>query len=450
MLARNLESLFRPVSASSLGLFRMLFGVILIWQMFCGFNLRFLEENFLKAHYHFPFALFEALNLPHLSPMPLNLLVAGLGVAALLIFAGVYFRIACLIFLFGFLYIFLSEKSIYNDYYYLVLLITLLLTFTGADLWPTLKTFRRKKTANPQIPFWQIFILRIQFVIVYFYAALAKISFDWLLDAQPLKRVLAEKTFLGFSGDQIWLAYLFSWGGFILDLALAIVLLWGRWRYFAFAGILFFNLINLWLFQDILAFPFLMMAGLVLFLNPETPARIIQRVEKFIKARDPETPVAIKEGAFPFRRPVVLLLGAYLIVQILVPARHWLYPGNPSWTYEGARFAWRLKINAKKVDLKITVTDPATGKSFEVYPYNVLTAPQAWMDNVPDMLIQYAHYLKKDLENAGLANPVIRAEAYAKLNDRPRQRYIDGQVNLAEINYPLFSHAQWIVPLKEK
>src|SRR5438874_391831 len=82
---------------------------------------------------------------------------------------------------------------------FLMLLLTFLLIFTDADRWPCLKTFRRKQVCGGQVPFWKIFICRMQFVIVYFYAALSKVSTDWLLHAQPLKVGLVHKTFLGFS-----------------------------------------------------------------------------------------------------------------------------------------------------------------------------------------------------------------------------------------------------------
>src|SRR3989338_5207582 len=86
------QSLFQPAHASSLGLFRILFGLILIWKIFYGFNRAFIEEILLKAHYHFPFSLFEALHLKYLPPLGLEALLILLGIAALLIFAGIFLR----------------------------------------------------------------------------------------------------------------------------------------------------------------------------------------------------------------------------------------------------------------------------------------------------------------------------------------------------------------------
>ena len=42
---------------------------------------------------------------------------------------------------------------------------------------------------------------------------------------------------------------------------------------------------------------------------------------------------------------VVSMLGVFLTMQLLVPLRHFLYPGNAGWTNEGCRFSWRMKLH---------------------------------------------------------------------------------------------------------
>jgi hypothetical protein len=321
-----------------------------------------------------------------------------------------------------------------------------LLSFTNAERWPNLNALRFRKVTYQEVPFWQISILRMQFVIVYFFAALAKVSPDWLIHAQPLKTVLSHKYFLGFSCNQEWLAYVFSWGGFLLDFGVALLLLLGRWRGLAFTGVLLFNLINLWIFSDIEAFPLLMIAGLALFLDPQTPANITAKLPAW--GRDTQIKSLPIEPARR-QKTIIAFLAIYLTIQILVPLRHFLYPDNPSWSYEGSRFAWRLKINTKIVNLKVIAIDPATGRSMEVPYQNLLTPQQTWLDNIPDMLYQYVHYLKKELQEVGITDPIIHIEATAKFNDRPEQPYIDGSVDFAKVDYPLFSHAKWIIPLKK-
>jgi hypothetical protein len=68
----------------------------------------------------------------------------------------------------------------------------------------------------------------------------------------------------------------------------------------------------------------------------------------------------------------------------------------------------------------------------------------------PDMILQYAHYLKRKLQQGGLDKPIITANAWASLNGRPFQQLVDPAVNMAEIQPALFVSAPWILPLKER
>src|SRR3989338_2348515 len=62
-----LSQLFKPVDASSLGMFRALFGILLLFQAYWVYAPGFVLENYIKPIYHFPFSLFEFLRLPRLS-----------------------------------------------------------------------------------------------------------------------------------------------------------------------------------------------------------------------------------------------------------------------------------------------------------------------------------------------------------------------------------------------
>lgn len=65
------------------------------------------------------------------------------------------------------------------------------------------------------------------------------------------------------------------------------------------------------------------------------------------------------------------------------------------------------------------------------------------------MIIQYAHYLGKRLEEQGIQDPIIKINAMLSLNFRPQQRMIDPDVNILEEEYKTFSHAKWVLPLQE-
>ena len=64
-------------------------------------------------------------------------------------------------------------------------------------------------------------------------------------------------------------------------------------------------------------------------------------------------------------------------------------------------------------------------------------------------MLQYAHFLKEKVEEAGTDNPIIKAKVRVSLNGRPPQDMIDFKVNLLEKENSTFRHADWILPLKD-
>jgi hypothetical protein len=179
--------------------------------------------------------------------------------------------------------------------------------------------------------------------------------------------------------------------------------------------------------------------------------------------------------------------------QTLVPFRHLLYPGNVSWTEEGHRFAWHMKLRSKVADrFELTATD-VDGRVFYWYPStrtiideasglpyrdartrepvieeyfafeatdadgdrlditdparNAITSKQIHgITTKPDMLLQYAHFLGQRLREAGYEPVRLSARVSASLNNRPPQYLVDPEVNLLEVKRSL-AHADWIMPL---
>src|ERR1044071_9007933 len=70
------------------------------------------------------------------------------------------------------------------------------------------------------------------------------------------------------------------------------------------------------------------------------------------------------------------LLAAYLVVQLLFPLRHYLYPGDVNWTEEGHNFAWHMKLRTKVGEAVFTLTHPGSGQSWTVKPDAYLKSHQ--------------------------------------------------------------------------
>jgi hypothetical protein len=121
-------------------------------------------------------------------------------------------------------------------------------------------------------------------------------------------------------------------------------------------------------------------------------------------------------------------------VQLLLPLRHLLYPGNVSWTEEGHRWAWRMMIRQKTGSLVLVVTDPDTGAVVRDEPQRYVTR---WQEKIvvgnPDMILQLAHhvadlYRREDAPAGALDRAAARVAARLTLPPRQeRQRgYLTG------------------------
>jgi hypothetical protein len=143
------------------------------------------------------------------------------------------------------------------------------------------------------------------------------------------------------------------------------------------------------------------------------------------------------------------LLAGYLAIQVLVPLRHFLYPGNVSWTEEGHRFSWHMKLRDKEAEVQFLATDPSTGRTWGIDPLQTLGFDQySEMSTRPDMILQFSHHLAAQLQARGHERIEIRARVMASLNGRRPQLLIDPSVDLAAQPRSLLP-ADWIVPLRE-
>jgi vitamin K-dependent gamma-carboxylase len=154
---------------------------------------------------------------------------------------------------------------------------------------------------------------------------------------------------------------------------------------------------------------------------------------------------------FTSRQKLVLgFIAAWLALNILVPLRHLLYPGNVSWTEEGHRFAWQMKLRDKEAVALFTVRDPASGREWRVNAATYLARHQSEeMASRPDMIVQFAHHLARVwAERRGIIGVEVRARVCASLNGRKAALLIDPGRDLARVERSL-GHADWILPLAE-
>jgi vitamin K-dependent gamma-carboxylase len=439
--------LMRPVDASTVALFRVLFGFTLFYGSFQYFYYGQIQANFIDKEFLFTYEWF-----PWIVPFPgdgMYYFFAVLCVSSLMIALGLYYRFASIVFFLTYTYFFLLDKAHYNNHYYFISLLGFLFCFIRANQWLSLDGMEKPKFNTGTVPWWNLFILKAQVFIVYFYGGIAKINPDWLR-GEPMRHWLADLSHFPIVGQFFaseWGAYFFSYGGLFFDLSIGFILLYRKTRWIGFIMILIFNLTNNWIFS-IGVFPFLMIGATILFLEPDTPRKWIKKINPRIQ--DPRFEAS--ENISRLKKPVLIFVSIYLAIQILVPFRHWLYEGNVAWTDEAHNFSWRMKLRTKMNGCMVhfRVTDRETGKTWSVYPKGNLTFRQHMrMCARPHMIIQYAHHLGRKLEERGHKNPIIKVVSYAGLNYRKPQPFIDPNVNLMEAEHSTFSHADWILPMKE-
>ncbi len=143
-----------------------------------------------------------------------------------------------------------------------------------------------------------------------------------------------------------------------------------------------------------------------------------------------------------------LLFFLFFAFQLLFPWRYLLYPGNIFWTEEGYRFAWRVMLMEKAGTATFYVKDAQTGREGVVDNSAFLRPHQEkQMAMQPDLILQYAHFLREYYAQQGVADPAVRAEVYVTLNAKPSRLLIDPTVDLGRLR-DSWAPKPWILPFE--
>jgi vitamin K-dependent gamma-carboxylase len=365
--------LAQPVNGASLAFFRIAVGFVMTLEAIAlvrpsaSTSGRAMLETYYTGPdvtFNFPYAWFEWL--PFLHGKWMYGIVAVLGIAAVTMAAGLFYRVsAALVFLtWGYLYAIESTRTYWMSYYYLELLITFLLIWMPAANRYSIDAFLPKGKRPLTVPRWTLLLLRGQLLITYFYAGVAKLNADWLLDAVPVRDFLLKSPFLAEHGSQALkgeaFAYFLSWAGALFDLSIGFLLLYRRTRILGMVLLICFHATNHFiLFNDIVWFPLLGILTATIFLEPSWPERFFQKQRKDAapKRKSPLPTALTVVTISPAVAPLILL---WLTIQTLLPIRHYFIPGDGRFTWEGLSFSWRLKAEVyRSVPCEIFLEDSA-------------------------------------------------------------------------------------------
>jgi len=280
------ENLFQTVDALPLGIFRFLFGFLLCIE-FLFLSRETFPHYYIEPGVHFTYPLFDVLGFKPLSKPFLWLIFYVLQISTVGIMLGLLTRICFIVFTSAFGYFFFMESAPYTNHYYLIFLLSFLMCFGHSGSIFSLDSLINKNARREQVGYWELFLLRFQICVVFFYAGLAKLNADWLIHAAPLYLNLVKHfSFLGYPLQEKWMAVVLSWGGMLSDLGLGILLFINRWHKLTFIWLCLFNGINIFLFGlGIQTFPYLMLSTYILFLPGPIVRESIARLlnGKFLK-----------------------------------------------------------------------------------------------------------------------------------------------------------------------
>ncbi len=397
------------VSGESLAVMRIAVGLIMVLEAYtlCRPSASTMGKSAVETFYRgpdikfwFPYAGFHWLPV-----LPTDWLYAAIGLqglAGLTMALGFLYRIsaATVFVVWGYLYAIESTRTYWMSYYYLELLVTFLLIWMPAarrysvDAW-----LARGRGAPRTVPYWTIFLLRAQLVITYFYAGVAKLNADWLLDAQPVRYFLVKSRLLAEHAAHLAapqtsfikslllstpFAYFISWAGATFDLSAGFLLLFRRTRALGLVLMLLFHATNHFvIFSDIEWFPLVGVTTALIFLDADWPERfrawlrrprlappdwrwffaggiLVPVVGTALGWRSKARPtLSNTKTRHPLGRWVVPGVVVWLVWQALMPLRQYAIAGDGRFTWEGLCFSWRLKADVyRSMPCRLVVEDP--------------------------------------------------------------------------------------------
>ncbi|MEC8835474.1 MAG: HTTM domain-containing protein, partial [Bacteroidota bacterium] len=394
--------------------------------------------QFLESAFHFKYFGFHWVSVAE--PNVLYGLFFLLMISALCVAFGLLYRISALLFFVLFTYFELLDATFYLNHYYFISCCAFLLIFLPAHYAFSLdqKLFGWKP--NKEVAAWTIYALRIQFTLLYFFAGIAKIQPDWLLEAMPLSIWLKARTDLPLIGpllDYEATAYLMSWGGMLFDVLAGFLLLIPKTRTITWIMAAVFHGLTAIIFPQIGVFPYVMIVGTLVYF-PWT--KLTHRISSESSSKQIATPLI--QSIVPY------MLSLYFMLQVFIPLRHHLYSGNLFWHEQGFRFSWRVMLMEKAGYCEFEVVDTAGDRRTMVRPSDHLNPQQEkMMATQPDMILQYAHYLSRKYSEDWQNEVEVYAHCWCSLNGRGSTPYINSDVNLAK-EKDSFSPKTWILPFE--
>lgn len=428
------------VDVASIAVFRIVYGLLAF-----GLSLGFLVSGYVDEYartcdVQLQWYGLEWIALP-CDPVALKILVGFTVLASAGVTLGFMYRVSAILLELAFVYTLLADQAIYSSTYYLLCLFGFWLIFAPADRAWSIDAKRRGYGRTG--PAWPLVMLGFHTVQMYVYAAIAKLDGDWLRGL-PLERWFEQRADLPLLGPALQMPgmpVVFAWGGLFFDALIVPAILYDKTRKWALVATVAFHAFN-GLILEVFPLPITGAAATLLLLRPDWPRRVLARFRGQDYAVDPHRPVA------KLPRALVISLGVWVILHLLVPFRHHIYPGPVAWNEDGDEFSWRLRARTKNKSLRIWVEDLETGEREQVRVESRLNRIQrVAIRTYPDRLLQFAHQLAEEARLEG-REVSVRVRYRVGLNRRPKRDLVSERLDLA-LQPRTFLNTDWVEPFAE-
>lgn len=430
-----MKKLFEPIDNAPLVIFRMLFGFLLFAESIGAICTGWVYRVFIQPEFTF-----SHIGLDWLQPLPgfgMYVYFVVMGLFGLMVMLGYRYRLGLGMFTVMWAGVYFMQKESYNNHYYLLLLVCLIMWFQPANRYASLDANRRPEIKTNQMPRWCSFVMIFQISIVYFFAVLSKLYPQWLNGEYIRLLLTTNETGVFVKGlfDQHWFHLFISWSGLLFDLLIVPALLWKRTRTIAFVGAIFFHLFNAIVLQ-IGIFPFFALGFVLFFYPPQTIRKV------FFKNKEAFTEV---DSTQTYSRNMLYFFIPYFILQLALPLRHHLIKGDVLWTEEGHRLSWRMMLRQKGGYVVYRIVDQKTGKStlYELAKH-LTPKQQGFAATKPDGIWQLSQRIKKEYAAQGQQVSVY-VQALVSVNGGPLQSLIDPKVDMGSAEWDYFGHNEWIL-----
>ncbi|GAA4111401.1 HTTM domain-containing protein [Aquimarina addita] len=435
--------LFTHIDNSSLVVFRVLFGFLIAAESFGAIATGWIRRTLIEPQFTFNF-----IGLDFLQPLPgsgMYYYFATMGILGLLIMIGYKYTWSIIGYTILWAGVYFMQKASYNNHYYLLLLLCMMMSILPAANYFSIDTKLNPGLKKVSMPRWCLLIVIAQLWIVYTYASVAKFYPDWLDYTVPKNLMISRANYpvIGEILQKHWTHVSITYFGILFDLLVIPLLLWKRTRLLIFFIGIFFHLFNSIVFQ-IGIFPYLSLAFCVFFFSKEKVHRLFMKKKEFYTDNEIIIP--------SYKNLLIPILSIWFIIQIVLPIRHWMIPGDVLWTEEGHRLSWRMMLRGRSGTTHFYVVDKndPEAKRVRIRKKEYLSKKQIRLASTkPDAIWQFAQRLKKVYRDKG-KDIAVFVDSKVSVNRKKRKTFIDATTDLANVPWNYFTTNPWIIKYDEK